>query len=891
MNKRIVGVLLCLALMLSALTGVFSAVPAQAAASTEIHVVKVGPDGITIIAEQTITVATMEATLSVQGDGTTHYYSQGPTFVPANPLDPAETLNLKDKGALKGTDVKDLCHLVGDAVAGDQIEIRANDGYGEYFQYQDVYTPEPAQGKFVACWWVDYGDGQGGKYVPSFADGIQLVLFAQTTNGAGQYVFGHQDMHDTLPEANWHYFYQVYPVGDPNFPGINYPSANGLSVKNISEIVIHQQAPPQWHLQLAGALNVDISQAEFENGVACHGAATWTDPITSDNWSGLPLWLLVGEVDDGNQHGSGAFNDALAAHGDYNVKVIASDGYSKTFASTLVANNNNIFVANKLNGNSLPSNYYPLRLAGPTLTGGQKVSKIVEIELIFVPRPDLVVTEKHETWVNPGSTYTVTYTVKNQGNAAAGASTTEITADGDQTKTMACPALDIGATSTVTTDAFNFSNPNDTIVVKADSTNAVVESLDGENNNTLQNALTYLVGVAVSVTGESYEAHASVVDQVVNPAVSYDPLTFAVEVTNTGLLDDKYELTVADQLGWTLKLDPNELFVMAADPDQAEYAALSVTVPQDTLGGVSNQITVTATGKMASENGVVIGPIGSYTITVTTGVVNSVQIELLPGTTEPQTGAPGSPISWLAVVKNTSNVGNSFRLAVTETITGKSSFSAHDTWSPTFSPDPGAIPIAALTKWTSYLKVTVPADAKTSEWNEFAITITGTGCSDTYVVKAHALEPGPRLPEGAVEVSVEDEVVAIDCLGTMSYDFGVMQEGTTKSTPTDNYFTIRNTGNVAENILVRGQDALSMPGEPSAKWVIAPVPGLDQFTMVLNPHSGVATSLDNTTLGKQIWTAVSPSAEVQYGLTLWTPTAISTPARMWMRIMIYVVAS
>lgn len=881
MNRRIVGVLLCLAMLISTVGVVFSTVPALAADTTEsVRVVKYGPDGTTIIDEVTIGYAEMESSLPIQGDGTTHYYMQGPTLFssdPTNLWDPDETLNLKDHGASKGTDVKDLCGLVGGAVDGDEIEIRASDGYGERFQYQDVYNPEPAQGKFVACWWKD------GEYVPTFGDGIRLVFFAQTTNGVGQYVFGHQDMHDTLPDANWHYYYDGTTM---------YPSSDGLSIKYISEIAIYQQAPPQWNLELVGAISDNVSQTEFENGVACHGAATWMDPSTSDNWTGLPLWLLVGWVDDGNIHGPNAFNDALAASGDYSVKVIASDGYSKTFASTLVANNNNIIVANKRNGASLPESYYPLRLVGSALTsGGQRVSKIVRIELVFVPRADLVVTEKHEDWVAPGSTYTVTYTIKNQGTAAAGASMAETTADGGQAKTGSIPALNPNDTYTVTTTEFTFSSPNDVVMVKADSMNAVTESLAGEANNTLDNVLTYLAGAAVSVTGESYEAHATVVDQLVNPAVSYDPLTFAVEVTNTGLLDDRYELTVADQLGWTLKLDPNELFVMAADPDHAEYAALSVSVPQDSLGGVSNQITVTATGVMATENGVVIGPVASYTITVTTMEISSVQIELLPGTTEPQTGAPGSPISWLAVVKNTGNVDNSFRLAVTETITGKSSFSAHDTWSPTFSPDPGAIPIAALTKWTSYLKVTVPADAKTSEWNEFTITITGTGCSDTYVVKAHVVEPGPRLPQGTVEITVEDEIIAMDCLSPTSYDFGVMQEGATKSTLSDRYFTIRNTGNVNEDLFVRGQDALSMPGEPSAKWVIATVPGLDQFTMVLNPEGGVATSLDSSALGQQIWTTIAPSSEVHYGLTIWTPSAITTPARMWMRIMIYAVAT
>ena len=509
------------------------------------------------------------------------------------------------------------------------------------------------------------------------------------------------------------------------------------------------------------------------------------------------------------------------------------------------------------------------------------------------PRPDLVVTEKHEDWVVEGSTYTVTYTIKNQGNAAAGASTTSIAIDSGTPITAACPALAAGASDPQTSAVQTFTGPTDTIVITADSTAVVVES--NETNNARQNMLSYygsLAGVAVDVTGESYTAHASVVDEVVNPAVSYDPLTFMVEVTNTGLLDDKYELTVTDQLGWTLKLDPSELFVMAADPDHAEYAALSVSVPQDTLGNVSNQITVTATGKMATNKGLVIGPVNACTITVTTQAVNSVQIELLPGTIEPQTGAPGSPISWLVVVKNTGNVADSFGLAVSESLAGVSSQSAARTsWGATFSSLPGTIP--AFTKWVSYLKVTVPADAKTSESDELTVTITGNGPSDTYVVKAHVLEPGPRIPEGVVEITVEDEIVSISCLGVNSYPFGAMKENETASTG-EGFFVIRNTGNVSIDIRVRGQDALSMPGEPSAKWILSNSADLDQYAMQLNPKTSIygGSITDLTTGDQEIWSVPVPeSQEVRYGLTIVTPTAITTPARMWMRITISAIAS
>jgi DMSO/TMAO reductase YedYZ molybdopterin-dependent catalytic subunit len=69
----------------------------------------------------------------------------------------------------------------------------------------------------------------------------------------------------------------------------------------------------------------------------------------------------------------------------YSVQVYAFDGYSKTFSMWDVARNNDMIVANTLNGTELPENRYPLRLVGSGLSGSQKVSMIVKIELLDLP--------------------------------------------------------------------------------------------------------------------------------------------------------------------------------------------------------------------------------------------------------------------------------------------------------------------------------------------------------------------------------------------------------------------------------------------------------------------------------------------------------------------------
>jgi len=385
MKLRMTALLGTFVVLVALVVGLIPPLMISAAAPTSsLTITKYAPDGITIVDQVVISASQMEATMDVQGDGITHYYTQGPTFVPENIWDPDETLNLKDKGALKGTALSDLCDLVGGAASGDGIKVQASDGYGDIFSYPNVYNTmgevlNARQGKMAICWYSgDPGgeEGQGG-YVPSFTNGMMLASLAETTNAAGQHVFGHNDMQDCLPEENWHYYYDG---------GVQYASTNGIYTKWINRISIYQGAG-QWTLELTGARNQTISQREFENGVSCHSPVegepySYTDD--SGTWTGLPLWYLLGYVDDTNTHGPLSYNDSLALAG-YDIKVIGSDGYFATFDSEVVRRNNDMLLANQLNGAPLPEDIFPLMLVGPGLTTGEKVYNIVRIELLNIP--------------------------------------------------------------------------------------------------------------------------------------------------------------------------------------------------------------------------------------------------------------------------------------------------------------------------------------------------------------------------------------------------------------------------------------------------------------------------------------------------------------------------
>ena len=78
-----------------------------------------------------------------------------------------------------------------------------------------------------------------------------------------------------------------------------------------------------WQLRLAGRISDTIPQSEFEYWAGCHNA-TYTD--TNGNvYTGIPIWRLMGWVDDQIPHGPSGFNDAAALAG-YKVIVKAATG-------------------------------------------------------------------------------------------------------------------------------------------------------------------------------------------------------------------------------------------------------------------------------------------------------------------------------------------------------------------------------------------------------------------------------------------------------------------------------------------------------------------------------------------------------------------------------------
>ncbi|MDD1709443.1 MAG: argininosuccinate synthase [Methanoregulaceae archaeon] len=213
---------------------IFCCAGALAVPTTNLLVSVYEPDGNHSI-NNTVAIQWMEANLPVQGDGTTHYYHQGPVFVESKEgqWDRNETTNFKDMGAVKGTAVRDLCDLVGGMNPGDDVMVKAVDGYHIEIPYENIYHPDPRQGNITVCWFngeeSSVGERQGTGYPPSYHVGMRLLFLADTsTNSEGKHVFGNWDMHEVMPAERIHLFDNLYP------------STGGYTVKWVDEIRVYK---------------------------------------------------------------------------------------------------------------------------------------------------------------------------------------------------------------------------------------------------------------------------------------------------------------------------------------------------------------------------------------------------------------------------------------------------------------------------------------------------------------------------------------------------------------------------------------------------------------------------------------------------------------------------
>ncbi|MBN1304891.1 MAG: hypothetical protein JXA13_10690 [Anaerolineales bacterium] len=250
--------------------------------------------------------------------------------------------------AFKGVALNDLAELVGGVNQSTGFNVVAEDGYSITFSYDQI-----TNGAFIAY------DPAVGDELKSPPELTPILAYEMDGNPLDPKADGALRLAIVSAKLN--------QVTDGHW---SVKWVNRLEAKSLGE---------EWVLKAHGAIKENIDRASIESCGApqCHGTS-WTDDKAQE-WVGVPLWLIVGAIDDEITHEGPAFNDELAGE-NYSIEVIASDGYTVTFDAVRLARNDNIIAAYKVNDNPLTDKYFPLRLVGSDLARNEMVGGIVEVK-------------------------------------------------------------------------------------------------------------------------------------------------------------------------------------------------------------------------------------------------------------------------------------------------------------------------------------------------------------------------------------------------------------------------------------------------------------------------------------------------------------------------------
>ena len=354
-------VLLCFSLMAIALTGCNGS-----------------PATVTVTTTATTTTGsiptTAQTSLTVIKDAQTKTYSLAdlkamtPVSGWAGQISSTGTITGPDQ--YTGVPLVDLLNAVGGITENNAVRVSAKDGYSMTLSYNQITA-----GSGFPCI-----DSTTGKEV---AAASPLTIFVA-------YQVGGQPLDDSVGPMRLGILTSKTQVTDGHW-----------WVKWTQKIeVIPVQAP--WSILLEGAMKTTVDKASFEScsAVGCHGRK-WTDD-QGHVWSGVPLWYLVGKVDDvTNTHMGDAYDSTLADNG-YVVHVVAADGYIAKFTSQEIKKNNNYILAFMEDDKPLADKIFPLKLVGSVVDKQHQVGAITKIKIELPGAP----TATSTTTASPTATAT-----------------------------------------------------------------------------------------------------------------------------------------------------------------------------------------------------------------------------------------------------------------------------------------------------------------------------------------------------------------------------------------------------------------------------------------------------------------------------------------------------
>jgi hypothetical protein len=196
-------------------------------------------------------------------------------------------------------------------------------------------------------------------------------------------------------------------------------------------------------------------------------------------------------------------------------------------------------------------------------------------------------------------------------------------------------------------------------------------------------------------------------------------LTYTVEITNIGNIDDSYYSTVTDNLGWELAFGIKEVTLA---PLSSVSTILKVTIPENALGSTEDNIIVT----MTSLDNEVSGKDGCIAHAL---IVRGVLVMISPAE---NLAIPGEEVTFFVTVKNIGNASDNFHLYAEDNFG----------WALTLDNNPLEGILPGEEKRT-VLRATIPENATACTRDNITVVTTSQGdptVSDTDSCIAHAIQ-------------------------------------------------------------------------------------------------------------------------------------------------------
>jgi hypothetical protein len=263
--------------------------------------------------------------------------------------------NYNDESTYKAVQVKDLLSTAGfEFEPGDTLKITASDGYSQEFCYYNVYPPNhwfKYQGVFGIAYEFN------GQAVPDWTDGPMSVM---------------------LPDDSKYSQDDCNATSAPDQGFFKNPSGGARFIRNTAKIEIISNNIEEWQIELSGTLSEDFSKTDYEILEGYYKSSYINS--TGATWTGVPLWRIIGRIDDGTPRGEFVFNESKSSSG-YEVWITAGDEYSKNITSSVISKNDKIILASQLNSAELPEKNRPVWVVGEGLKTSQMVFNVIEIEI------------------------------------------------------------------------------------------------------------------------------------------------------------------------------------------------------------------------------------------------------------------------------------------------------------------------------------------------------------------------------------------------------------------------------------------------------------------------------------------------------------------------------